>query len=499
MKKNIFTRLILSGIIAFSAYADLSAQATGTWILDNYAYGHRVNPSFIPEKGYLNLGMGLINPSLSSDLGLSNLLFPTSEGLVTGFNGKVSPEEFLSGMKELNQLNFNLNENLLGVGFRGRKGGYTTIELNLRTDVGANLPKGLFAMLKEGSTGTHDLSRTGVSASAYAEVAVGYSRPIGSLLTVGARVKAIAGLGNARIDLYSASASSDADAISIQMDARAKASLPYLKYATKASEYQEGVNNVIDLESFEFDKQQIKPGGYGLAMDLGVTVTPVRDLEVGVSLNDIGAILWQYNIQGKTDADVVYKGEKVNITEDSEDQVDSEMESALDALSQLGEFREVKEKDSALEMLPLNLNASVKYHMPFYRRLSVGALANYTNRIGHSSYEFRGSAAVTPVNWFSFTANAGVSSYGAVSGAAMSINIASFNLWAALDGYIGKTAHWTSDNGRYRVPYPVSSFDLCASFGINKYFGKRVSPFNDRLSLSKAEKKELRKSRKEQQ
>ncbi len=137
------------------------------------------------------------------------------------------------------------------------------------------------------------------------------------------------------------------------------------------------------MESFEFDKTQLKPSGYGLAMDLGATFKPVKDLEVGISLNDIGAILWQYNIQGKTDADVIYSGEKVSIKEDSEDQVGSEMESAVDALSHLSEFREVKDKASTLEMLPLNLNASVKYRMPFYRRLSVGALASYTNRIGY--------------------------------------------------------------------------------------------------------------------
>ena len=497
MRKNTFIKLILGGTLAFSAYADLSAQTTGTWMLDNYAYGYRINPSYIPERGYMGIAIGSLNLSLSSDLGLDNLLFPTSDGLVTGFNKNVSPEEFLSGMKELNQLNFNLNENLLGIGFRGKKGGFTTIEMNLRADVGANLPKDLFAMLKEGSNGTYDLSRTKVSASAYAEIAVGYSRALGSRLTVGARVKALAGLGNARMEILSASARSDADAISLQLDARIKAAAPYLKYGTKASEYQEGVNDVIDMESFEFDKTQLKPSGYGLAMDLGATFKPVKDLEVGISLNDIGAILWQYTIQGKTDADVIYSGEKVSIKEDSEDQVGSEMESAVDALSHLSEFREVKGKASALEMLPLNLNASVKYRMPFYRRLSVGALASYTNRIGYNSFEVRGAAAVTPVNWFSLTANAGASSYGAVSGAAMSINIASFNLWAAVDSYLGKTAHWTSDNGNFRVAYPVSSFDICASFGINKYFGKRASPFKDRQSLSKAEKKELRKSKRQ--
>ena len=313
MRKNTFIKLILGGTLAFSAYADLSAQTTGTWMLDNYAYGYRINPSYIPERGYMGIAIGSLNLSLSSDLGLDNLLFPTSDGLVTGFNKNVSPEEFLSGMKELNQLNFNLNETLLGIGFRGKKGGFTTIEMNLRADVGANLPKDLFAMLKEGSNGTYDLSRTRVSTSAYAEIAVGYSRALGSRLTVGARVKALAGLGNARMEILSASARSDADAISLQLDARIKAAAPYLKYGTKASEYQEGVNDVIDMESFEFDKTQLKPSGYGLAMDLGATFKPVKVLEVGISLNDIGAILWQYNIQGKTDADVIYSGEKVSI------------------------------------------------------------------------------------------------------------------------------------------------------------------------------------------
>ncbi|MGN1215141.1 MAG: DUF5723 family protein [Candidatus Cryptobacteroides sp.] len=494
----------------------VTAQTRSTWMLDNNPYSQRLNPSRIPEKGFFSFAIGSFSPSVSSELGLRNLVFPTSQGLVTGFHESVSYDEFIGAMKKNNALGINLNENLFGVGFRGKHGGFTTIEVNLRADLDANLPRDIFAMLKRGGTGAYDLGATRMRASAYSEIAVGYARKLGRHLAFGARVKGLVGFANARVDVNKVVASSTADAVSLCADASIIASAPFLTFRTKASEYAGGSNNVIDFQSIEFDPSRIRPGGFGAAVDFGLTFIPVKDLEIGLAFNDLGAMGWQYDIVGLTESDVTYTGEKINLTgmvgsaagagnaggsgstsgagtsgtkgstsgagtagsSDTAGSLGAEMYAAMEALGRLTEVRLINESLTSMEMLPLNVNATIRYRLPFYRRLSVGAMASWLCRKGTSAGEFRAGATLTPVNWLSVTCNGGFSSFGVVWGSAFSINAGPLNVWAGFDGYTGSVAHWRSDDGRYSIPYPVGSFTLRPSFGLNFLFGRRVSELN---------------------
>ncbi|MGN0201841.1 MAG: DUF5723 family protein [Candidatus Cryptobacteroides sp.] len=474
-------RRILTALAAMLAVSTgLGAQTLSLWMLDNYSCSYRVNPSFIPERGFCSLAIGNISPAVSSNLGISNLLFPTSQGLVTGFHDSVSYDEFIGPMKKNNILAFNLNENLLGIGFRGKRGGFTTIELNLRSDIDANIPRGVFAMFKRGGTGTYDLSSSRLRASAYSEIALGYSKKFGSRIAFGARVKGLVGFANARLDVSRATACATADAVSLKAAAELMVSAPFLEYRTKASEYAGGSNNVLDFESLSFNSSRLAPGGYGAALDIGVTFTPLKDLEIGLAFNDLGLIGWQYGIIGVTEADVAYTGEKINLTGSGDIILGGETDAALDALRRLTEIRVVNETRTAVQMLPLNINASLRYRLPFYRRLSVGAMASFLCRGGGcGTAEFRGGVTLTPFNWFSLSCNGGFSTFGAVWGSSFSINAGPLNIWAGFDGFSGSVAHWRSDNGRFSLPYPTGSFSLRPSLGIIWQFGKRHSALKD--------------------
>ena len=496
MKKSVLkvTLCIAAAVISFHAAAQTVSKSS--WMLENNVYGHRYNAAWIPEKSYFGIGVGSVNPAVYSDIGVSNVIFPTETGLVSGFNDAISTEEFIGGMNALNRIQVDLNENILSVGFRGKRGGYSNIEFNARANVFGDLPRDLFALLKENGGSNYDLSGLGLGVSTYAELSYGYARSLGDKFKFGFKVKGLCGLASLQSDVRSAVARSDAESIYMNVDASIRAAAPFLQVGTKESEYGSGANDVIDFENISFDTKAIRPCGAGVALDLGLIYEPVEGLEIGVSVNDLGAMGWKYGIKGDTDSEVTYIGERKEPDGESDSEFGAEMGAAFETLGKLGEFHYSEGKDWKWDMLPFNVNASVKWRMPFYRRLAFGAMGSYSNVWKHNSYDVRAGAAITPIDWFSLTGNAGMSDFGPVWGAGTSISLTIINIWLSVDGYMGKVGHFTPEGKTVSIPYPVKQFGYCVNLGVNFQFGKRVPPVHDRLNLPKAEKKALRAEKK---
>lgn len=494
MKKLLLKAGLTVAVAAISFAATAQTTSKSSWMLENNVYGHRYNAAYIPEKSYFGIGVGSVNPAIYSDIGVANILIPTETGLVSGFNDAVSAEQLLGGMNALNRIQVDLNENILSIGARGKKGGYSVFELNARVNVFGDLPRDLFAMLKEDGGSGYDLSGMGLGASAYAELSYGYARNLGDKVKFGFKVKGLCGLGSLQGEARSVTATSDSESIYVNADASLRAAAPFLDLGTKASEY--GGSEVIDFENIAFNAKAIRPCGAGVALDLGVIIEPVEGLEIGVSVNDLGAMGWKYGIKGDTDADVTYIGERKKQEEGSESSFGAEMGAAFGTLGELGEFQYSESKKWEWDMLPFNVNAAIKWRMPFYRRLSFGAMGNYSNVYKHNSYDVRAGAAITPIDWFSLTGNAGISDFGPVWGAGTSISLTVVNIWLSMDGYMGKLGHFTPEGKNVSIPYPAKQFGYCVNVGVNFQFGKRVPPVHDRLNLPKAEKKALRAEKK---
>jgi len=474
VKKHLLT--IAVALVATSA---LFAQTSQTsFLLENYVYGYRFNPAYTPEKNFIGIPvLGNINPSIKSQIGISTLLFPTDNGLVTGLNSAVSSDQFLKGIKTRNVATVDLNENIIAFGFRHKKGGYSNVELNWRTNVSLSLPYEMFAFLKDNGSPSYDLSNLYGGGNSYVELAYGYSRKLSDKLNFGARVKFLVGIADLRLDVYEAGVSTSNSKILASADAYLYGACGFLSYETKASEYEAGSNDVIDFDSIGFNGGKYAPSGYGAAVDFGVMYQPVDGLELNFSINDLGGLMWKYNVVGKTNANAVYEGQRIQPGQSGqESEVESELNAALETLKSLAEFHDAGSA-SKFKMIPFSANAGLKYRMPFYRNLSVGGMATYKySTIGASWYDARGGAAINPAEWFSFTANAGYSSFGPVCGAAFSISFVGINIFASMDGYIGRIATGKTQNG-LSIAYPVNQFGYSMNFGINVLFGQRVRAF----------------------
>lgn len=216
----------------------------------------------------------------------------------------------------------NFSTEILSAGwYKGKN--FWSFNIGLRTDIGANLTKNMFTFLNEMETveenwrnSNYDISGQQLNINAYTEIGLGLSRQINSRLTVGARVKALLGIGNMELKLnrvaMSANLPSDQQINqwssesywnSMTPSQAAQAAQEFnnyhanltvgaeLKSSFKGLELQEeeGKDYVTD---FDFDSGKLGIAGYGFGIDLGASYKILDNLTVSASVLDLGFISW---------------------------------------------------------------------------------------------------------------------------------------------------------------------------------------------------------------
>ncbi len=96
------------------------------------------------------------------------------------------------------------------------------------------------------------------------------------------------------------------------------------------------------------------------------------------------------------------------------------------------------------ERLPLQANLGVKYELPFWRKLALGATGRYLNSLGLPYWDARLGLEVNPWKWLDVTANFGTGARGLVFGAAVEFKFHHFRLTGGLQegfgGFIPSTS-----------------------------------------------------------
>jgi len=433
----------------FSLLPSAQGQELKTgYFLDYNIYGSSLNPALQPERTdfFMGVAVGDVNLRASSNVGVSSFFFPYNGELVTGLNKNIPASTFLGGLQTISKVNADLSENIFGIGVRSRSGeGFTTVKLNLKSSNSLGAPKSLFEFLKVGgSDNVYTIDNVTLSSRNYLELSVGYSRQIGDMVTVGAALKGLMGLADVRMDVDRISLDTRGDVSIAEAEGTLKAAVPYVSFPSDE-------NGHIDFsEPNSISKFSLKPAGFGLAADLGVTVTPLDGLTVSAALTDLGFISWKQSMSGSMG----------RTTFDLSENLDVE-----DNLADLFRFKNETASGSYASMLNAQANLGVKYRLPFTDMLSVGAL--YSTRIGNpvSRYhDFRAGVTFTPGRMFSIAGSAGVSSCGFSGGAAMNLWLGGLNVFAGFDGIFSQVT------AQYLPVNPVSSV---AKIGISLVFGTK--------------------------
>ncbi len=432
MKTFISKRIYGAALAMLVAAAGASAQNLMSGYFDNnYLYRFQANPAMANERNFVAMpGLGNLNLATNGTLSMSTVLYNIDGRTTTFLNPKVDAAGFLDKVKDKNRIGVNLRETILAGGWKAW-GGYNTIAIGARADVGIYMPGDLLRLAKLGAeNSSYNIGNTGASATGWAEISLGHSRKINKQWRVGMNVKALVGLGNINADFRSAVLTLGEDSWAGEVDAELNASVKNLTYKTKYNRHTErDYVSGMDLDSFGVN-------GGGVAFDLGAVFTLNKDWEFSASLLDLGFIHWSNNMTATTNG--VRKVETDDYSFNVDD--DTSFDKFKDDLSMLYQLTDEGDQGGRTTALGATMNLGAQYTFPLYKKLKFG-LTNTTRIQGEYSWtDFRLSANVQPVKCFSAGVNLGVGTFGPSFGWIVNYNTPGFNLFLASDRTPGKLA-----------------------------------------------------------
>ncbi|MBR0240803.1 MAG: hypothetical protein IJQ52_06770 [Bacteroidales bacterium] len=436
-------RIIISIAALAAAFSASYAQDFQTgYFMDDYIFAYKMNPALRPEKSFVSLpGIGGFSVRTNGNIGIDNLLFPLSNGkLGTFMHPEVSAERFLGPLSSRNKISAGAGVNILSLGIK-RARIYHTLDISVRSINGMSVPYKMFSFLKEGVDGRVDIPHVDFASSAFVEAAYGASLKINDKITVGARIKGLVGLANAKMRIDNLSVTSRDGVWTVTANGTLKGAFKGVSTPVKQSDHG---TEIIDIDQLIDDIDNInKPAGFGGAIDLGVTYKILPKLELSASITDFGGIRWKNNINGCTGKNSwVYDG-------DSDD--------LLDELSKLFEFQP-QNPDKKFEMLPTTIRLGAKYDI--LPMLKGGLLLTHGFGVVPWS-EVRASANLALWKAVNLTGAAAVGTFGFSWGMAAAFDMKFLNLFIGID----------SLPTRYTPQYlPLGKPNLALSCGLNITF-----------------------------
>lgn len=439
--KKIF--IIFTAVLAASV-SSTAQQLSSAYFMESYKFRHDLNPAFASSRSYFSLALGDINADISSNMGIGTFLYPTPSGQLTTFmNGSVSSEEFMKNLNKNNLLGVDANIKLFSTGIWGKKG-FTSVEFGIKSSTASNLPKDLFAFMKNvGQSETYNISNLSLRTRNYFELAIGHSHNITERLNIGVKVKLLLGIVSAQAKIDNMKIQMDRNQWRIEADGSFYANVPTLNIPTKAGSQELDLQNI----SFDMGGENSSPAamisnltkglGYGGAIDLGASYEVIDGLTVSAAILDLGIISWGSSISGHTSNDPwVFEGFdniSVNGGENDQNSISSQFEAMGKDFVNFVKFYKDDSRSNRLEMLSATLNLAAEYKLPFYRKLSFGAL--YSNRFASvfSNYEGRLFVNLHPVKWFELSTNYGISNLGSMWGAALSFDFPGIGIFLGTD------------------------------------------------------------------
>jgi len=458
------------GVFFMMLVCTLSANAQflrTSYFMEGTHYRQQLNPALTPTKGYFNLPViGAVNATVgSTSLGYQDIIDIIDDG-----DDFYTKPDFMNRLKDNNKLNVNFSTEILSAGwYKGKN--FWSFNIGLRTDIGANLTKNMFTFLNEMETveenwrnSNYDISGQRLNINAYTEVGLGLSRQINSRLTVGARVKALLGIGNMELKLnkvaMNANLPNDAEITKWSSESYWSSMTPS-QAAQAAQELKDKFNNYhanltvgAELKSsfkglelkeeegkdyvtdFDFDSGKLGIAGYGFGIDLGASYKILDNLTVSASVLDLGFISWSksstkiasanpdpIDIKGSTYANMVNPNDP-NTVMNAVNQLQNDAQGYMDRVTNgdvldydMLQLEVGDAKESRKSRLASTLVLGAEYGF-FNNKLAVGVLSTTRFVQPDALTELTLSANYRPKSWFNVAL-----SYSAIQSAGKSFGL----------------------------------------------------------------------------
>ena len=377
--KKIISLAIVCCLFATSTLA----QSKTAYFMDGYNYRHELNPAASPYRGYINL-MGHYAIGVNSNLSATQFLYPNADGsaLYTFLHPEVSASDFLNKLHDNNILGLNTDIDIFGFGFNARRG-YFSFDTKLHVGLSSNLPKELFAFLKQGMSSDHtvyDIRNFNVSASAYASAGIGYAYDLFDNLRIGVKAKYLVGLAaaNANIDQMRVDMSSDAWTVNTQ--ATMSAYGHGLRPVTGTTDENGNEVPTDYITGLEFPAvETLAPAGKGFAFDFGLCYSPIKKLNISAALTNVGNIRWDSEsvINAQSTGEVSFSGLTLDLEASGEDAIAQLGEDISNNLINMIQFKQIAQQGAAVQKLDSRLLLAADYK-PF-RGLNAGLIYTLDN------------------------------------------------------------------------------------------------------------------------
>lgn len=471
----------------------VKAQEVNTlYFLENAPMRHKINPAFQPVSNvfvgisplhYTSLSVG------NNALAFSDLIYKKDGKYITGlYPGEA--DKLSNRLKNDLRLTTNAELALLNFGARTKDTlGYFYVGLNEKIEGTVVLPGDVFGILNGGldETGgrTVSLKSLAMNINAYAELSAGYSRKIDKKWTVGGKLKFLYGHAFADLRTNTAYLKMYPDQLqaSINGDINIAAPLSMPDRLDKNGFSGLGGSLPTDIRSY------LKPQGFGGAVDLGFTYKPVEQLQIAVSVTDLGFVYWKsatYSVKG----DTVYTGPVMHYSEINSNTANEQNTGFNAILDTIGSYV----SSFAQNSLVGNRTGAKGVARMTNTRLHVGLDANFwENKFGigvYSQTQFRNrrvyeevtlGLALRPVNWFNLAL-----SYSFMNGRWSSMGLGfsfmpydGLNLTLMTDYIPFSYADVKYANSSFTVPYKAQQINL--GIGVTIVFGTNPSTAKKRI------------------
>ena len=288
--------LIAWAILSLGSVVKAQDGNNTSYFLSNLLQQFRLNPAYQPEyKVFIGLpGLSGVSVNyLNSSFTVEDLLFKRDDSVYMDVN------KFYKSLHKRNYIAFNNENSILSIGVKA-KSWYGTLDITQKNDFLFRYNKDLFTFLKYGNTDhpSMDFGKLGVNRNSYIEVALGLSKQVNSKLTVGGRLKYLAGIANAHMTDSELDVVTEKDGtMKIHSRQNIRITAP-VNIRNEQTGLPFEPNKPIDWDDFDFNTDDIGVADFlntknpGFAIDLGGEYQFNDKIKLFASLTDLGFIHW---------------------------------------------------------------------------------------------------------------------------------------------------------------------------------------------------------------
>lgn len=468
----------------------VQAQEVSTlYFLDNAPMRHLLNPSFQPvSNGYVNLTpLGYMSTwEGNNSITLSDVLYVAPNGsTVTPLHPEYGdPNKFYDTFRNPTSLSTSNAINFVGFGFRIKEAGYFTFGTMLKLDGNTRVPRDLVEYTIGGGKASVtqptllNFASFGSNTQVYTEIAGGYSHKINDTWTVGGKLKFLMGTAYIGLQHKDLTCTSSVNQMSLQGNGNVLLAGPLNLSALPDRINYETLQN-YDYSKLLYDNGEavldmilnyVKPAGYGAAVDLGVTIHPIQQLQLSVAINDLGFIYWTKGVKYQSSVDTTFAGvgdleykDYIVNNQFSTDKLLTDVEQRLTRLGLAYTLQDRQQYFTRMVTSKLNIGIDGQF---FDNRLDVGLVSRTMFYNNHISEEVTVGLAGKPFPWLNLAVSYSLLNNGKNSNIGAGLSLMPYdgiNLTLAMD-YI--PTYYAQYDGKNVIPSRSKGVNLALGFSI---------------------------------